>query len=111
MIYQAYQARADLLAPFRAFAGMTAGTLGLPLPGLATNPVVRTVMAAHQLLAETRLTHERPGFGITRVEIGNRALEVREVHRSARGDREGLVRACHVPPSVSQVRLEDSTCQ
>ncbi len=79
MIYQAYQARADLLAPLRAFAGMTAGTLGLPLPGLATFPLVRTVMAAHTLLAETRLTHERPSFDITRVLVGNHERAVREV--------------------------------
>jgi poly(3-hydroxybutyrate) depolymerase len=78
MIYQAYQARADLLAPMRALAGMTAGALGLPIPGLAANPLLRNWAAVHQLLAEVRLTHERPAFGITHVRVGNAEVAVRE---------------------------------
>jgi len=79
MLYQFYQARADILAPMRAWAGMTATALGLPLPGLATNPLVRNVAAVQQLLAQVKLTHERPPFGIATVRVGNRDVPVREV--------------------------------
>jgi polyhydroxyalkanoate depolymerase len=78
MIYQAYQARADLLAPVRALAGLTARALGWPLPGLAANPLARNWAAVHRLLAEVRLTHERPVFGITQVHVGDREVAVRE---------------------------------
>ena len=79
MLYQLYQARADLLAPMRALAAMTAAALGLPLPGLAINPLVRNVAAVQNLLAQVRLTHERPPFGITQVRVANHDVPVREV--------------------------------
>jgi poly(3-hydroxybutyrate) depolymerase len=76
MLYQAYQAHADLMVPVRALASLAAGRLGLPLTEHLG--IVRNILAACELIARAKLTHHRPPFGIHAVMVGNREVAVRE---------------------------------
>jgi poly(3-hydroxybutyrate) depolymerase len=78
MIYQAYQAQVDILGPTRALSGMVAAALGGPAHEAPRNPVLRNVAALNQLLAQVRLTHRRPAFGIDTVRVGNQEVAVTE---------------------------------
>jgi len=75
MLYQAYQTHADIMVPVRVLASVARTTAGLPAPN---NLVLRNLTAAYELLARARLTHVRPPFGIARVMVGNREVEVTE---------------------------------
>src|SRR6266478_7464564 len=76
MLYQAYQAHADLMVPVRALASLAAGRIS---PPFAENlGIARNVMAACELIARAKLTHHRPPFGIDTVMVGNREVAVRE---------------------------------
>ena len=79
MLYQAYQAHADIMGPVRA-AGGHRGACDRPScdrrrPATAS---VRNLTAAYELIARAGLTHTRPPFGIDSVMVGNREVEVRE---------------------------------
>ena len=76
MLYQAYQASADFSLPARALAGF-ALTAHNALPGLS-NPALRNLTAAYELISRARLTHTRPDYGIRSVMVGNREVEVTE---------------------------------
>ncbi len=78
MLYQAYQAHADAMVPVRAAAGMSLKAVGF-LNGYGETPFIRNLSAAYELIARAGLTHERPPYGIDRVTVGNREVEVREV--------------------------------
>ncbi|MDO7842118.1 polyhydroxyalkanoate depolymerase [Sphingomonas immobilis] len=73
-LYGAYQAWSDMMAPARYGAQVMldnrwaweAGPLGSRFAALA------------HVLAETKLTHKEPPFGIAQVQSGNRLLDVRE---------------------------------
>jgi poly(3-hydroxybutyrate) depolymerase len=78
MLYQVYQARQDFLAPMRLTADLAGALLKEPQAGPFGNFWVRTAAAAAELLCHTRLTHERPPFGIDDVVMGNRRVEVVE---------------------------------
>jgi poly(3-hydroxybutyrate) depolymerase len=76
MLYQAYQAHADLMVPVRALASLGAGRIG---PPFAENfGIVRNLTAACELIVRAKLTHQRPPFGIDTVMVGNREVAVRE---------------------------------
>jgi polyhydroxyalkanoate depolymerase len=75
MLYDAYQAHADIMTPVRALAGLAASAIGHVAIG---HGVVRNLTAAYELIARAGLTHRRPAFGIDRVTVGNREVEVRE---------------------------------
>jgi poly(3-hydroxybutyrate) depolymerase len=77
MMYQLYQAQADLLLPMRQLARFGAGLTGLADLGACT-PMVRHIAAALTLFADSGLTHKRPPFGIDTVETGNRRVAVTE---------------------------------
>jgi len=75
MLYQAYQAHSDIMVPVRALAGLAmAGSGWQP----ADHTVLRNLTAAYELIARAGLTHQRPPFGIDRVTVGNREVEVTE---------------------------------
>jgi poly(3-hydroxybutyrate) depolymerase len=76
MLYQAYQASADIMLPFRAMAqfALTAHQAVPQLDGQA----VRKLTAAYELISRARLTHTRPDYGIRSVMVGNREVEVTE---------------------------------
>ncbi len=78
MLYQAYQAHADLMAPWRAFAGLAATSLGERLNGAARPSVMSNLTAAYELIARAGLTHERPSYGIDSAAVGNAQVAVTE---------------------------------
>jgi len=73
MLYYAYQAQCDALAPLRLFAETARGLLdhpwSLPWPMFGDLPLVRGAAAAMEVFSRTRITHERPAFGIDRVTV------------------------------------------
>jgi poly(3-hydroxybutyrate) depolymerase len=82
MLYQAYQAQSDIMAPFRMFAGMASSGIGGMLNGSAGKPHtahLSNLSAAYELIARAGLTHTRPPYGIESVTVGNREVPVREV--------------------------------
>jgi polyhydroxyalkanoate depolymerase len=76
MLYAAYQTQSDMMAPIRAWASMALAAGGPPL--LGENSTLRNLTAAYELISRAGLTHTRPPFGITSVNVGNREVEVRE---------------------------------
>lgn len=78
MIYQLYQAQADMLFPLRQFARLGASlteTFGI---GAFAPPLVRHVAAGLTLFADSAPTHQRPPFGIAAVTLGQRSVAVIE---------------------------------
>jgi poly(3-hydroxybutyrate) depolymerase len=78
MLYQAYQAHADIMMPVRAFAGMAAEQGRARLNGSARSTLLRNLTAAYELIARAGLSHERPAYGIDSVKVGNREVAVAE---------------------------------
>ena len=78
MLYQAYQARQDLLAPLRVTADLAGAFLRERHAGPFGNCFIRTAAAAAEMIGHTRLTHARPAFGIDEVRMGDRLVRVRE---------------------------------
>ncbi len=78
MIYLAYQTATDFMEPFRAVAQVAASMLGNPSSGLADNYFFRTMSASFEMLSRTKLTHGRPSYGLDRVKVGNREVDVIE---------------------------------
>jgi polyhydroxyalkanoate depolymerase len=78
MMYSAYQLHCDLMEPLRAAALAQAGALRQW--GAAHEPggMLRHVMAACELLARTKLTHQRPAFGIASIEVEGREVAIGE---------------------------------
>jgi len=79
MLYQLYQARQDVLAPLRITADLAGAVLQEPQAGPFGNFVVRGIAAAAEMICHTRLTHQRPAFGIDNVAMGHRTVAVAEV--------------------------------
>jgi poly(3-hydroxybutyrate) depolymerase len=81
MLYQAYQAQADIMTSLRGFAGFALqgfGQLRECSPTLADSKAVRNLEAAYALLGRVGLTHERPPWNIDSVRVGRREVAVRE---------------------------------
>ncbi len=78
MLYQAYQAYADAMLPIRALAEAMARIAGRPWSGFDPFLVQRNMAAAWTLLAETRLTHRRPPFGIDETTVAGKSVAVAE---------------------------------
>lgn len=70
-MYHAYQAHADLLRPVREFAGTAARVLDAAGVARGRSVLARGWTAAHELVARTQLTHQRPAFGIESVRVGS----------------------------------------
>jgi polyhydroxyalkanoate depolymerase len=77
MLYQAYQAQSDVMAPVRSFAASVVRTTGL-LNGSADHQAVRNLTAAYELIARAGLTHTRPPYRIDSVMVGNREVAITE---------------------------------
>ena len=78
MLYQLYQAQADLLLPLRTLARAGESMArAWDLNGY-TPPVLRQFGAACALIADATMTHARPSFRIDSVRIGNDTLPVVE---------------------------------
>jgi poly(3-hydroxybutyrate) depolymerase len=78
MIYQLYQAQADVLARVRALAQTGSGILRQFDFGALTPPAMRHAAAFFDMISESRLTHHRPPFGIDTVQLGNVQVAVTE---------------------------------
>jgi poly(3-hydroxybutyrate) depolymerase len=78
MIYQLYQAQADLMNPIRQFARGGASLARAFDIGPYTPTVVRQIGAVCSLIADARLTHARPPFGFESVRVGNQSVGVTE---------------------------------
>lgn len=78
MMYQLYQAQADLLFPLRQFARMGARLAKLADCGTCMPSPVRHISAGLTMFAEMGLTHHRPQFGIDVVMVNNHTVAVAE---------------------------------
>src|SRR5262245_2061200 len=78
MLYLAYQAHSDLVAPAKSLARSSIAMLGL-YGAAAKVPLLRNLSAAYELIARSGLTHERPAYGISSITVGNREVAVTEV--------------------------------
>jgi poly(3-hydroxybutyrate) depolymerase len=78
MMYQLYQAQADLMLPLRQFARLGACMTRLA-GGCACAPsMIRHISAGLTIFAEAGLTHARPDFAIDSVMVGERHVAVVE---------------------------------
>ena len=64
-----------MMAPVRAWASIALAAGAQPLLG---DDVQRNLSAAYELISRAGLTHTRPPFGISHVNVANREVEVRE---------------------------------
>lgn len=78
MIYQTYQAQADMLVPVRFLANVARGWLDVLPPVLSGSRPVRELSAAYALFAKTQVTHVRPAFGIDHALVHGREVAVTE---------------------------------
>jgi len=87
LLYQAYDAHTDAMAPLRLFAEAAASMLSfatlppnflLPGFGMAVTSMLRKMAAAYEVFSLARLTHTRPPFGIDSVKLGSREVAVTE---------------------------------
>jgi polyhydroxyalkanoate depolymerase len=78
MMYDAYQARQDLLAPLRIFSDLTAAALRDPNAGPWANMWARSVGGTAEMIARLRLTHERPPYAIGPVMVDGIEAQIEE---------------------------------
>lgn len=76
MLYAAYQGLDDLIAPLRTSARM--GMAFAPFMGGPMVELARRNAAFLEMITRFQLTHTRPDFGITKVDIGNTSVPVTE---------------------------------
>src|ERR1700709_630146 len=77
MMYQAYQNHMDLTAPWRTGAASALKYLNL-VPQGTSDKLFGRLAAALELISRSSLTYTRPDYGIDRIRVGNRELEVIE---------------------------------
>ena len=77
MMYQAYQNHMDLTAPWRGGAAHALKYLNL-VPQGVSDKLFGRLAAALELISRTSLSYARPAYGIDKVMVGNRELEVTE---------------------------------
>jgi poly(3-hydroxybutyrate) depolymerase len=78
MMYQLYQAQADVLLPMRQVARIGAGLTGLLDSWVCMPTLARHIAAGLTLFAEAGLTHQRPPFGFASVVVGEQSIAVTE---------------------------------
>ncbi|MEJ1969800.1 MAG: polyhydroxyalkanoate depolymerase [Rhizomicrobium sp.] len=78
MLYDAYQAQSDLLAPVRAWAGLTSVLFRETCAGPGANYVLKSISAAAEIVNRAHLNHERPSYEIDTIELDGRTVPVRE---------------------------------
>jgi len=77
MLYATYQTHADIMVPVRSWA--LAG-LDVLAPWASSDALrhLRNLTAAYEIIARAGLTHVRPPYDITSVQVGNREVAVTE---------------------------------
>jgi poly(3-hydroxybutyrate) depolymerase len=78
MMYDAYQAQADFLAPLRAWAGLASAALRDTQAGPAANLMFRAMSASAELISRAHLIHQRPPYEIDEVLVEGRSVPVQE---------------------------------
>ncbi|MDR5726530.1 MAG: polyhydroxyalkanoate depolymerase [Terriglobia bacterium] len=78
MMYEAYQARQDFLAPLRIYADLTAAMLQETHAGPYGNMLARAAGGAAEMISRLRLTHTRPDYGIGHVVVAGLEAEITE---------------------------------
>ena len=78
MLYEAYQAQSDLMAPVKAFARLALEALNGPFPAFKENALIRNLSAAYEMIDRAGLTHSRPPYGIKTAPVGNEIANVTE---------------------------------
>jgi len=80
MLYQAYQAYADLMDPLRFFARNAASLLAEPppWPWVPERMYQYDLSAAYEVFTRTGLTYKRPPFNIPVVKMGGEEVAIRE---------------------------------
>jgi poly(3-hydroxybutyrate) depolymerase len=78
MLYEAYLAQRDALAPLRFFAEAARSVIGQPWPVIGDHPLIRGTAAALDLFSHSGLSHERAPFGIAGVTIDGVEIPVTE---------------------------------
>jgi poly(3-hydroxybutyrate) depolymerase len=78
MNYRAIQAGVDALTPVRLAAGLANGALSLGPPWLRDTPGLSHLSAQWEMLARAGLTHHRPDFGISTVQVAGEDVPVSE---------------------------------
>jgi poly(3-hydroxybutyrate) depolymerase len=79
MLYAAYQAQSDMMAPLRLASSMMADAIGHLPQGIADLPFVRRTAASAEVMALWGLSHTRPAFGIDSVVVAGDEVAVTEV--------------------------------
>jgi poly(3-hydroxybutyrate) depolymerase len=78
MLYGAYQAQMDALAPVKAFANFTTDAINLLPDSFRADAIVRWLAASSQMAGRIGLSHSRPSFGFTETLVDGVPVEVRE---------------------------------
>ena len=78
MIYQYYQAQADLLDPLRKLARTTSALMRTVMPHAPYGIMLRHYNAALEVFGHAGVTHARPAFGIKSIAQGNELVKVTE---------------------------------
>jgi poly(3-hydroxybutyrate) depolymerase len=78
MIYEAYQAQADLMWPLRTFAKLSIPMLLDSSLGLAHQPTGRQAAAACKVIELAEVTHKRPPWRIDEVTVKGESVAVSE---------------------------------
>lgn len=78
MLYEAYQAQQDFLAPFRAGAEMLRAAFGDTSLGPAANYLFRGAAAGAEVFARAHTIHERPPYGIDSILAAGKRVPVHE---------------------------------
>ncbi len=78
MIYQMYQAQADMLDPLRMMARNTSALLKAILPAPPYGIALRHINAALDVFGHSGTTHKRPSYDIKDVLIGNTLVAVED---------------------------------
>jgi poly(3-hydroxybutyrate) depolymerase len=78
MLYAAYQAQSDALAPLRLMAEAARGWFAHPWPVIGGHPMARSLAAACELISRAGISHQRPAFGLRETVVAGRTVAVSE---------------------------------
>jgi len=78
MLYEAYQAQQDFLAPLRAGADLFKTAFGDTSLGPSANYVFRSMAAGAEIISRAHLIHDRPPYGIAQVMVDGQTCPVVE---------------------------------
>ncbi len=79
MLYQIYQAQADLIDPLRKMARNSSSLLRTITPHAPYGIFLRHFNAALEVFGHSGTTHQRPSYGIKEIAVGNSLVAVNDV--------------------------------